>query len=137
MTLSVIENSEIMYASFSSMNEVAAENGYKVNVLLPINLFNFAGPNITVAGSLEMQLGSGRHLRNSRALSEVEAVPFQLEIALTEEEDAAKIMDAAEGASDTAPGYLVPVLAAVGSVSLLAMAGMAFAYRKRHSNAIA
>ena len=137
MTLSVIADSEINYASFSSMTEVASEFGYKVTVLLPINLFNFAGPNITVEGSLEMQLGSGRRLRNSRALAEAEAVPFQLEIALSEEEDAAEIMDAAEGVSDAAPGYLVPVLAAVGSVSLLAMAGMAFAYRKRRSNAIA
>ena len=120
--------------SFSSKNSYPDQNGYKINVLLPINLFNFSGSNVTVEGTLELQLGEGRRaLRKLAVGNGPEAAPFKLEIALTDTPVASEINDAEEGDS-APPGILVPVLAVVGSVSLLAMAGMAMAFRKRGSH---
>jgi len=132
--LTVIEEGEIKYASFSSKNSYPDQNGYKINVLLPINLFNFSGSNVTVEGTLELQLGEGRRaLRKLAVGNGPEAAPFKLEITLTDTPVASEINDAEEGDS-APPGILVPVLAVVGSVSLLAMAGMAMAFRKRGSH---
>eukprot|EP00956_Cyclotella_meneghiniana_P016105 scaffold25254_cov38-Cyclotella_meneghiniana.AAC.1 len=133
-SLAVVEGSAIKYSSFSSKNSYPEQNGYKISVLLPINLFNFSGPNVTVEGALEMQLGEGRRaLRKLVSGNVPEAAPFKLEIALTDTPVASEINDAVEEES-TPPGFLVPVLAVVGSVSLLAMAGMAVAFRKRGSH---
>eukprot|EP00956_Cyclotella_meneghiniana_P034962 scaffold109881_cov55-Cyclotella_meneghiniana.AAC.1 len=132
-SLTVVEGSQIKYSSFSSKIPYPVQNGYKINVLLPINLFNFSGPNVTVEGSLEMQLGEGRRaLRKLVSGNVPEAAPFKLEIALTDTPLASDINDAEEEDS-VPPGFLVPVLAVVGSISLLAMAGMAVAFRKRGS----
>ena len=120
--------------SFSSKNSYPDQNGYKINVILPINLFNFSGSNVTVEGTLELQLREGRRaLRKLAVGNGPEAAPFKLEIALTDTPVASEINDAEEGDS-APPGILVPVLAVVGSVSLLAMAGMAMAFRKRGSH---
>ena len=120
--------------SFSSKNSYPDQNGYKINVLLPINLFNFSGSNVTVEGTLELQLGEGRRaLRKLAVGNGPEAAPFKLEITLTDTPVASEINDAEEGDS-APPGILVPILAVVGSVSLLAMAGMAMAFRKRGSH---
>ena len=81
-----------------------------------------------------MQLGGGRRaLRKLAVGNGPEAAPFKLEIALTDIPVASEINDAEEGDS-APPGILVPVLAVVGSVSLLAMAGMAMAFRKRRAH---
>jgi len=89
---------------------------------------------VTVEGALEMQLGEGRRaLRKLVSGNVPEAAPFKLEIALTDTPVASEINDAVAEES-TPPGFLVPVLAVVGSVSLLAMAGMAVAFRKRGSH---
>ena len=97
-------------------------------------MFNFSGSNVTVEGTLELQLGEGRRaLRKLAVGNGPEAAPFKLEIALTDTPVASEINDAEEGDS-APPGILVPVLAVVGSVSLLAMAGMAMAFRKRGSH---
>ena len=78
-----------------------------------------------------MQLGGGRRaLRNLASGNGPEAAPFKLEIALSDTEVPSKLGDEDENDS-ASPGFLVPVLAVVGSVSLLAMAGMAMAFRKR------
>jgi len=132
--LTVVEGSQIKYASFSSKNSYPDQNGYKINVLLPINLFNFNGSNVTVQGTLEMQLGDGRRaLRKLASGNGPEAAPFQLEVVLTDTPVAPEINDDVEEDS-TPPGFLVPILTVVGSVSLLAMAGMAVAIRKRGSH---
>eukprot|EP00956_Cyclotella_meneghiniana_P045347 scaffold363944_cov116-Cyclotella_meneghiniana.AAC.1 len=80
-----------------------------------------------------MQLGEGRRaLRKLSPGNVPEAAPFKLEIALTDTPLASDFNGAVE--EDSAPpGFLVPVLAVVGSVSLLGMAGMAVAFRKRGS----
>eukprot|EP00956_Cyclotella_meneghiniana_P033824 scaffold99374_cov67-Cyclotella_meneghiniana.AAC.1 len=82
-----------------------------------------------------MQLGQGgggdrRALRKLASGKGPEAAPFKLNIALTDTLVVSEINDAVEEDS-TPPGYLVPVLVVVGSVSLLVMAGMAMAFRKR------
>eukprot|EP00956_Cyclotella_meneghiniana_P001294 scaffold1399_cov48-Cyclotella_meneghiniana.AAC.6 len=130
-SLTVVEGSQIKYSSFSSKNSYPEQNGYKINVLLPINLLNFSGSNVTVEGTLEMQLGGRRRaLRQLVVGNGPEAAPFKLEIALTDTPVASEINDVEEGDS-APPGILVPVLAVVGSVPLLAMAGVAMAFRKR------
>ena len=132
--MAIIQRGDIKYSSFSSKIPYSDQNGYKINVLLPINLFNFSGSNVTVEGTLELQLGEGRRaLRKLAVGNGPEAAPFKLEIALTDTPVASEINDAKEGDS-APPGILVPVLAVVGSVSLLAMAGMAMAFRKRGSH---
>lgn len=130
-TLNVIEDSDVKYSSFSSIEEINEENGYKVNLRLPTNLFDFGGPNITISGSLEMEFVNGG-LRKLRALSsDSQAAPFALEISLTNEAPA-EINDAkAAEEVKSAPGYLMPLLVVVGLVSLLAMAGIGMAFRAR------
>eukprot|EP00956_Cyclotella_meneghiniana_P017780 scaffold29247_cov69-Cyclotella_meneghiniana.AAC.2 len=131
-SLTVVEGSQITYSSFSSKKPYPEQNGYKINVLLPINLFNFSGSNVTVEGTLEMQLGGGRRaLRKLAVGNGPEDAPFKLEIAVTDTPVALSEINDAEEGDSAPPGFLVPVLAVIGSVSLLAMAGMAVAIRKR------
>jgi len=132
--------------SFSSKNSYPDQNGYKINVLLPVNIFNFSGSNVTVEGNLQMQLGNGddvsRKLASgigpeAAAAAAAAAAPFKLNIALTDDPTAAvsKINDAVRQDSAPPSGYLVPVLAVFASVSLLAMAGMAIrTIRKRRAH---
>ena len=81
-----------------------------------------------------MQLGEGRRaLRKLASQIGPEATPFKLEIALTDTPLAPNVNAVLEEASAAPPGFLVPVLAVVGSVSLLGMAGMVMAFRKRRA----
>jgi len=132
-SLAVIQGGNIKYSSFSSKIPHSDQNGYKINVLLPINLFNFSGSNVTVDGTLKMQLGQpeeeSRFLRKLASENGLEAASFMLQIALTDTPTDLKINDAAE-VDSTPPGFLVPVLAVVGSFSLLGMAGMALKLAK-------
>ena len=139
--MTVIEGGDIKYASFSSKNPYLNQNGYKINVLLPVNIFNFSGSNATVEGNLETQLGNGddvsRKLASGNGPEEAAAAPFKLNIALTDGTAAAvsEINNAVRQDSAPPSGYLVPVLAVFASVSLLAMAGMAIiTIRKRRAH---
>ena len=82
-----------------------------------------------------MQLGEGRRaLRKLASGNDPEATPFKLEIALTDTPVDFEINEDVEEDSAAPPGFLVPVLAVVGSVSLLGMAGMVMAFRKRRAS---
>ena len=80
-----------------------------------------------------MQLGQpdeeSRFIRKLASENGLEAASFMLQIALTDTPADLKINDAVE-VDSTPPGFLVPVLAVVGSVSLLGMAGMALKLAK-------
>ena len=81
-----------------------------------------------------MQLGEGRRaLRKLVSGNVPEAAPFKLEIALTDTPLAPNVNGVLEEDSAAPPGFLVPVLAVVGSVSLLGMAGMVMVFRKRRA----
>jgi hypothetical protein len=126
-SLAVIEDSAIKYASFSNMVEKTANNGYQVNVRLPSNVFNFTSETpITVSGSLEMQLAGsgGRKLRSGEVAPE--SAIFKLDIALSGvTDDVASVAQTVKEEGKAHPGYLIPLLAAVGFVSLTALSGMA------------
>eukprot|EP00956_Cyclotella_meneghiniana_P018731 scaffold31448_cov87-Cyclotella_meneghiniana.AAC.4 len=130
-SLTVVDGGQIKYSSFSSKNSYTDQNGYKINVLLPINLFNFTGSNVTVEGTIEMLFGGGSPAFRKLAYGNgPKASPFKLEIALTNTPVASEINDPVE--EDSAPpGYLVPLLAVFSSVFLLAMAGMAMVFSSR------
>lgn len=118
--MTVIEGGDIKYKIFSSKNSYRNQNGYKINVLLPMNIFNFSGSNVTVEGNLETQLGNGddvsRKLASGNGPEGAAAAPFKLNIALTVRKDSAP-----------PPGYYL--------VSLLAMAGMVImTFRKRRAH---
>lgn len=132
--LAVVEDSTIKYASFSNMVEKTANNGYQVNVRLPSNVFDFSSETpITVSGSLEMQLaestGMARKLRSG--VVEPESALFKLDITLGGVTDDISETQTKKEEGKTYPGYLIPLLAAVGFASLVALSGMAVAIHKR------
>lgn len=127
--LTVVESGDVKYSSFSSMVAVPENYGYKVDVRLPINLFNFSGPDITVSGVIEMEFGEGRKLRmlNTGAITEtVEAAPFVLKIPLRESFELEEPYDANAKSVKVSPypSYVLPMLAVAGTVSMFGVAGM-------------